>query len=34
VAIASRLLQRNISKEDNDRLIDEALRQIDGTRSH
>ena len=34
VAIASKLLQRNISKEDNDRLIDEALRQIDGTRSH
>ena len=34
VAIASKLLQRNISKEDNERLIDEALRQIDGTRSH
>jgi len=34
VAIASKLLQRNISKEDNERLIDEALRQIDTTRSH
>lgn len=34
VAIASKLLQRNISKEDNERLIDEALRQIDATRSH
>jgi F-type H+-transporting ATPase subunit b len=34
VAIASKLLQRNISKEDNEKLIDEALRQIDGTRSH
>ena len=34
VAIASKLLQRNISKEDNERLIDEALRQIDVTRSH
>ena len=34
VAIASKLLQRNISKQDNEKLIDEALRQIDGTRSH
>ena len=34
VAIASKLLQRNISREDNEKLIDEALRQIDGTRSH
>ena len=34
VAIASKLLQRNISKEDNEKLIDEAMRQIDGTRSH
>ena len=34
VAIASKLLQRNISKEDNEKLIDEALRQIDTTRSH
>ena len=28
VAIASKLLQRNISKEDNERLIDEALKQL------
>jgi F-type H+-transporting ATPase subunit b len=34
VAIASKLLQRNITKEDNEKLIDEALRQIDGTRAH
>ena len=34
VAIASKLLQRNISKEDNEKIIDEALRQIDTTRSH
>jgi F-type H+-transporting ATPase subunit b len=34
VAIASKLLQRNISKADNEKLIDEALRQIDATRSH
>jgi F-type H+-transporting ATPase subunit b len=34
VAIASKLLQRNISKEDNEKLIDEALRQIELTRSH
>ncbi len=30
VMIASKILQRNISKEDNERLIDEALRQIEG----
>jgi F-type H+-transporting ATPase subunit b len=34
VAIASKLLQRNISKEDNEKLIDRALQQIDLTRSH
>jgi F-type H+-transporting ATPase subunit b len=34
VAIASKLLQRNISREDNEKLIDEALRQIELTRSH
>jgi F-type H+-transporting ATPase subunit b len=34
VAIASKLLQRNISKEDNEKLIDEALRQIELTRTH
>jgi F-type H+-transporting ATPase subunit b len=33
VMIASKLLQRNLSKEDNDRLIQEALKQVDG-RSH
>lgn len=29
VAIASKLIQRNLSKEDNQRLIDDALRQIE-----
>ncbi|HKT80398.1 MAG TPA: F0F1 ATP synthase subunit B [Vicinamibacterales bacterium] len=33
VAIASKLLQRNLTREDNDRLIDEALRQVD-SRKH
>jgi F0F1-type ATP synthase membrane subunit b/b' len=28
VLIASKVLERNVSKEDNQRLIDEALRQI------
>ena len=28
VAIASKLIQRNITKEDNEKLIDEALRQL------
>jgi F-type H+-transporting ATPase subunit b len=28
VAIASKLIQRNLSKEDNEKLIDEALRQM------
>ena len=31
VAIASKLLQRNITKEDNERLITEALKQIEST---
>jgi F-type H+-transporting ATPase subunit b len=31
VMIASKLIQRNISREDNERLIDEALSQIDVT---
>jgi F-type H+-transporting ATPase subunit b len=31
VAIASRLLQRNISKEDNERLIADALKQIESS---
>jgi F-type H+-transporting ATPase subunit b len=33
VMIASKLLQRNLTKEDNERLIDEALRQL-GTSRH
>jgi F-type H+-transporting ATPase subunit b len=33
VMIASKLLQRNLTKEDNDRLIEEALKQVD-TRQH
>jgi F-type H+-transporting ATPase subunit b len=28
--IASKLIQKNLSKEDNERLIDEALRQVEG----
>ena len=28
VAIASKLIQRNITKEDNEKLIDEALKQL------
>jgi len=31
VTIASKLLQRNISKEDNDKLITDALKQIEST---
>jgi len=30
VSIASKIIQRNISKEDNQRLIDEALKQVEG----
>jgi len=30
VMIASKIIQRNLSKEDNERLIDEALKQIEG----
>jgi F-type H+-transporting ATPase subunit b len=33
VMIASKIIQRNLSKEDNERLIDEALRQVE-TRRH
>lgn len=33
VMIASKLLQRNLSKDDNERLIEEALRQVE-TRKH
>jgi F-type H+-transporting ATPase subunit b len=32
VAIASKILQRNVSKEDNARLIEETFRQIENTR--
>src|SRR3954465_10940466 len=32
VMIASKIIQRNISKEDNERLIDEALKQVESTR--
>ena len=32
VSIVSKILQRNISKEDNERLIDDALKQIDSLR--
>jgi F-type H+-transporting ATPase subunit b len=32
VMIASKIIQRNISKEDNERLIDEALKQVEGPR--
>ena len=32
VAIASKILQRNVSKEDNERLIEETFRQIENTR--
>src|SRR5262245_32912704 len=31
VMIASKIIQRNLSKEDNERLIDEALRQVTGS---
>ena len=32
VMIASKIIQRNLSKEDNERLIDEALKQVEGRR--
>jgi F-type H+-transporting ATPase subunit b len=32
VAIASKILQRNVSKEDNERLIEETFRQLEATR--
>lgn len=32
VAIASKLLRRNVSKEDNERLIDETFKQLDAQR--
>jgi F-type H+-transporting ATPase subunit b len=33
VMIASKLIQRNLSREDNDRLIEDALKQVE-TQSH
>ena len=33
IAVASNILQRNISKEDNERLIDDALKHMDGLRN-
>ena len=33
VMIASKIIQRNLSREDNERLIDEALKQVEG-RAH
>ena len=30
VMIASKLIQRNLTKEDNERLIEEALKQVEG----
>ncbi len=32
IGIASKLLQRNVSKEDNERLIEETFRQLESTR--
>jgi len=32
VAIASKLLQRNVTREDNERLIDETFKQLEATR--
>jgi F-type H+-transporting ATPase subunit b len=32
VGIASKLLQRNVSKEDNERLIEETFKQLEATR--
>ena len=34
VAIASKILQRNLSKEDNERLIDETLKSIHSSQTH
>ena len=34
VAVASKLLQRNITKDDNDRLIDDTLQKLQGERAH
>jgi len=34
VMIASKIIQRNISKEDNEKLIDQALEQVDTRKTH
>ena len=34
VAVASKLLQRNITKDDNERLIDDTLRKLQAERAH
>jgi F-type H+-transporting ATPase subunit b len=34
IAIASKVIQRNVSKEDNNRLIEDTLKQIDSGRSN
>jgi len=34
IAIASKVIQRNVSKEDNDRLIQDTLKQIEASRSN
>ena len=34
VSIASKIIQRNISKEDNERLIADALKQVEATRAN
>jgi F-type H+-transporting ATPase subunit b len=34
IAIASKVIQRNVTKEDNDRLIQDTLKQMDSSRSN
>jgi F-type H+-transporting ATPase subunit b len=34
VMIASRIIQRNLTREDNERLIDEAIKQVEGRGRH
>jgi F0F1-type ATP synthase membrane subunit b/b' len=31
--IASKIIQRNLTKEDNEKLIDDALKQVEGRRN-
>jgi F0F1-type ATP synthase membrane subunit b/b' len=33
VGIASKILQRNVSREDNERLIEETFKQLESTRA-